>query len=184
MVWCCNFVGAGISYNGEGRVQNSGKEVWTQLAKKILNKSAFRAKQIFKNDKLRSSNSYAAKCCWTFTISLCCLKKVKHICKMNKIKFIRLSLTTVLMCLGVMATFTLNYLYLDPLLIPDPCLYHNADKRGVLIKIFYCFPGWEGYHPFPSNFNFILTAALGAYAGFKLAKYSLRKVRYRIKITD
>ena len=75
---------------------------------------------------------------------------------------------------GMFLAFLFNYLILDKILIPDPCYYHSHDTNK-LFDIFYELTASEGYHPFPTKFNFILTATFGAIFGLTLSIYKLRK---------
>jgi len=88
----------------------------------------------------------------------------------------QLILAIVLIVAGVIATFALNFLVLDPLFIPDICYYHNHDfKTSWVFGLFYSFPPDEGGHPAPSSFNFLFTITTGGLLGWLLAKYILPK---------
>jgi len=58
------------------------------------------------------------------------------------------------------------------MLIPDPCYYHTH-QPNVLIELLYEFSAGEGFHPFPSMFNFILTIGIGCVLGFIVTHYLL-----------
>ncbi|HCS21536.1 MAG TPA: hypothetical protein DIW47_13415 [Bacteroidetes bacterium] len=75
---------------------------------------------------------------------------------------------------GAVLAFLFNYLILDSILIPDPCYYHSHEP-GLLFHLFYDLPSSEGYHPFPSVFNFIFTLTIGALSGLAFSKYLIRK---------
>jgi hypothetical protein len=75
---------------------------------------------------------------------------------------------------GAVLAFLFNFLILDKILIPDPCYYHSHDTNKVF-DIFYELTSGEGYHPFPTKFNFIFTASFGAIFGLTLSIYKLRK---------
>lgn len=75
---------------------------------------------------------------------------------------------------GTVLAFVFNFLILDKILIPDPCYYHTHDTNKVF-DIFYELTSSEGYHPFPTKFNFILTATFGAIIGVTFSIYKLKK---------
>jgi hypothetical protein len=79
---------------------------------------------------------------------------------------------------GTVLAFVFNYLILDKILIPDPCYYHTHDTNKVF-DIFYELSSAEGYHPFPTKFNFIFTATLGAIFGLTFSIYKLKKYKER-----
>jgi hypothetical protein len=79
---------------------------------------------------------------------------------------------------GTVLAFVFNYLILDKILIPDPCYYHTHDTNKVF-DIFYELSSAEGYHPFPTKFNFIFTATLGAIFGLTFSIYKLKKHKGR-----
>lgn len=79
---------------------------------------------------------------------------------------------------GAVLVFLFNFLFLDKILIPDPCYYHSHDTNMVF-DIFYDLPASDGYHPFPSTFNILFTAVLGAIIGLRLSFYVLRKQEER-----
>lgn len=76
---------------------------------------------------------------------------------------------------GSVVAFMFNFLILYKIFIPDPCYYH-LHEPGLLFNIFYTLPSWEGYHPFPSLFNFILTLTLGAGFGVAFSKVICKRV--------
>ncbi|MBO9703179.1 MAG: hypothetical protein J7604_23395 [Sporocytophaga sp.] len=82
-----------------------------------------------------------------------------------------------IVCLSTMAgmvlAFVFNYFILDKILIPDPCYYHNHETNKIF-DFFYNLPSSEGFHPFPSIFNFIFTMIIGAICGFIL---SVKKIK-------
>ena len=75
---------------------------------------------------------------------------------------------------GTVLAFVFNFFILDTILIPDPCYYHSHDTNKVF-DIFYDLPSSEGYHPFPTKFNFIFTSTIGAIFGLTLSIYKLKK---------
>lgn len=75
---------------------------------------------------------------------------------------------------GIVLAFVFNFLILDKILIPDPCYYHTHDTNKVF-DIFYELTSDDGYHPFPTKFNFIFTATIGAIFGLTFSIYKLKK---------
>ena len=65
---------------------------------------------------------------------------------------------------GIVLAFVFNFLIQYTILIPDPCYYHTHDTDKVF-DIFYELTSDNGYHPFPTMFNFIFTASIGAIIG-------------------
>lgn len=66
---------------------------------------------------------------------------------------------------GAISACLLNYLLLDKVIIPDPCYYHGHDTTW-LFDLFYDITSADGYHPFPSVFNFIFTISAGGVIGY------------------
>lgn len=75
---------------------------------------------------------------------------------------------------GIVLAFLFNFIILDKILIPDPCYYHTNDTNKVF-DIFYELNSGDGYHPFPTMFNFIFTATIGAILGLIISIYKLKK---------
>lgn len=75
---------------------------------------------------------------------------------------------------GIVLAFVFNFLILDKILIPDPCYYHTHDTNKVF-DIFYELTSSDGYHPFPTKFNFIFTATIGAILGLTISISKLKK---------
>ena len=73
---------------------------------------------------------------------------------------------TITFCIlaGTLITALFNYLFVERLLIPDPCYYHS-NPTNWFFDIFYVLKAEEGYHPFPTMYNFIITVMLGAALG-------------------
>ncbi len=71
---------------------------------------------------------------------------------------------------GMITMAFLNFCILDSIIIPDPCAYHG-EERGSIFNIFYKMESGDGYHPFPTTFNFILTAVAGIMVGLAMYKY-------------
>ena len=78
--------------------------------------------------------------------------------------------TALLITIGVIGTFVLNYYLLEKILIPDPCHYHTLETN-ILFDIFYDTPSFNGDHPFPTIFNLIFTLTVGALLGWTIAKF-------------
>jgi uncharacterized membrane protein YgaE (UPF0421/DUF939 family) len=76
--------------------------------------------------------------------------------------------------IGIVLAFVLNLYILENILIPDPCYYHSHNTNAVF-DIFYDLPASEGYHPFPTIFNFIFTTVIGAMIGWAFSIYIKKK---------
>ena len=74
---------------------------------------------------------------------------------------------------GSALAFVLNFFILDKILIPNPCYYHSNDTSKIF-DIFYELKAVEGFHPFPTKFNFIFTIAIGAISGLAFSIYKLK----------
>ena len=72
--------------------------------------------------------------------------------------------------LGIIIMGFLNYCIIEPIIIPNPCAYH-INKTGSLFNLFYKIESNEGFHPFPTGLNSILTAGIGIVSGLALYKY-------------
>jgi ABC-type antimicrobial peptide transport system permease subunit len=79
---------------------------------------------------------------------------------------------------GIVLAFVFNFLILEKILIPDPCYYHTHDANKVF-DLFYELTSAEGYHPFPTKFNFIFTAIIGAVFGLMFSLYKIIKRNQR-----
>ncbi len=75
---------------------------------------------------------------------------------------------------GSALAFVLNFFILEKILIPDPCYYHSHDTNKVF-DIFYELTAGEGFHPFPTKFNFIFTLTIGAVSGLTFSIYKLKR---------
>lgn len=76
---------------------------------------------------------------------------------------------------GVVFATLFNFFFLDKILIPDPCYYHSHET-SIVFDVFYDLPSSEGYHPFPTIINFILTFIIGAIMGLIFSLRKLKKV--------
>lgn len=77
---------------------------------------------------------------------------------------------------GIIIALLLNFFITEYILIPDPCYYHTHDTTP-LFDIFFDLTSSNGYHPFPSLFNFILTIVVGALLGVKISISILKRKR-------
>jgi hypothetical protein len=84
-------------------------------------------------------------------------------------KFKKVLLAIGLILTGAAIMFAFNYLFLEHILIPDPCYYHNRDTT-LLFDLFYDLPGYAGGHPTPTIFNLVFTLATGAILGWTIQK--------------
>ncbi len=73
------------------------------------------------------------------------------------------------MLVGAALMFAFNYSFLEHVLIPDPCYYHNRDTT-LLFNLFYVLPSSEGGHPFPTIFNLVITILTGAVLGWSIQR--------------
>jgi hypothetical protein len=86
----------------------------------------------------------------------------------------RILFITGIIVVGSILACLLNFFVLQNILIPDPCYYHDHETNKVF-DLFYTLSAGEGYHPFPTPFNFLFTLFVGGVSGFMLAK----KIRYK-----
>jgi len=87
---------------------------------------------------------------------------------MNSKKWLTFIVLIVLFTIGALIA---NYGFLENIIIPDICYYHNNDyQTTALFDLFYHFPGQEGGHPAPTWFNFITTLIIGSLVGWLLAR--------------
>lgn len=88
-------------------------------------------------------------------------------------KFSKTLLTLISILIGSTVMFAFNYLFLEHILIPDPCYYHNRETT-MIFDLFYDLPSREGYHPSPTSFNFLITLIVGAFLGWYFAKILIK----------
>lgn len=69
--------------------------------------------------------------------------------------------------LGAIAAFIFNFFFLELFIIPDICYYHSHETNFIF-DIFYSLPGWNGFHPVPTKYNFIITILIGGYIGYRV----------------
>ncbi len=86
----------------------------------------------------------------------------------------RIIIISLLTLTGMVLALILNFFFLERILIPDPCYYHSHDSNKIF-DIFYSLPASEGGHPFPTNFNFIITLTMGAIFGLTFSIYKLKQ---------
>lgn len=79
---------------------------------------------------------------------------------------------------GAIIALFLNFFITSYILIPDPCYYHTHDTT-LLFDIFFDLTSSDGYHPFPSLFNFILTIIVGALLGLKISISILKRLNQK-----
>jgi hypothetical protein len=87
--------------------------------------------------------------------------------KINKTFIISL-----LSILGIIVSYIL-FFFLEFLIIPDACYYEMHDTNWF-IDLLFVFPGWNGFHPYPSNFQFSLIFGFGIYLAFIFSKKVLK----------
>ena len=78
---------------------------------------------------------------------------------------------------GAITALILNFVFIERLLIPDPCYYHTNDTNSVF-DLFYTISAAEGYHPSPTLFNFLLTVGIGIVLGLLLDRAVEKRLRY------
>ena len=83
-----------------------------------------------------------------------------------------------------MAALVFNLAFVQRIIIPDPCHYHTNDTNPVF-DIFYNLPASEGYHPFPTAFNILVTILIGIALGIVLHKviYERRRIAGLIDVS-
>jgi hypothetical protein len=74
----------------------------------------------------------------------------------------------------IVLAFVFNFLIQYTIIIPDPCYYHTHDT-SKMFDIFYELTSDNGYHPFPTMFNFIFTASIGAIIGLITSMNKIKK---------
>lgn len=75
----------------------------------------------------------------------------------------------VITILSIIVIAFLNFGVIQSIIIPDPCLYHRKEITPTW-ELFYYLSAAEGYHPFPTLFNFSLTLIVGIIVGLILSK--------------
>jgi hypothetical protein len=66
---------------------------------------------------------------------------------------------------GAVAAVNLNYFWLESIIIPDPCYYHEHHPSR-LFMLFYDQPYMRNGHPEPSTFNLLCSLFIGALPGY------------------
>lgn len=87
--------------------------------------------------------------------------------KLNKIIFLILFSIP-----GIITSYILSY-FIELILIPDDCYYHEHETNW-LIELLYDFPSWNGLHPYPSTFQFVLIFGFGIYLSYLFCKRVLK----------
>lgn len=70
----------------------------------------------------------------------------------------------IFLLIGAFLSLPLNYFFLEIFLIPDPCYYHTHETTS-LFDLFYSLTSDNGYHPFPTMLNFVVTICVGMISG-------------------
>lgn len=73
---------------------------------------------------------------------------------------------------GIIIIYFLSYL-IELILIPDECFFHQHETNWF-IELLYDFPSWNGCHPYPSNFHFLLIIVFGIYLSYQFCKRVLK----------
>lgn len=87
-------------------------------------------------------------------------------------KFNRILLITLLSIPGVIVSYMLFFI-LGNILIPDEC-YYETHASNWFIELMFDFPSWNGCHPFPSTFQFMLIILFGIYLSYLFCKRRLK----------
>lgn len=85
---------------------------------------------------------------------------------MNKIK------TAGFCLMGIVAAFAVNFVITLCFVLPNAHKYNTGDSNW-LVELLYTFHASNGYEPFPSWINILITVLFGVLAGI----YLMRKVR-------
>jgi hypothetical protein len=85
---------------------------------------------------------------------------------------------------GAITALIFNLGFLQKMIIPDPCYYHTNETNPIF-NVFYNLPASEGYHPFPTAFNILLTILIGIGMGMMLHKviYERRRIAGLIDVS-
>jgi hypothetical protein len=75
---------------------------------------------------------------------------------------------------GVVLAFIINFNFIEPIIIPDPCYYHTHSTTK-LFDVFYGFPVTENGHPSANFTNLILTTVIGFLIGNLLYKVVFKR---------
>ena len=65
------------------------------------------------------------------------------------------------------------FFFLEFLIIPDAC-YYEMHETNWFIDLLFVFPDWNGFHPYPSNFQFSLIIGYGIYVASLFSKKVLK----------
>jgi hypothetical protein len=84
-----------------------------------------------------------------------------------------ITITSIFGC--VVSLYLLNFAIVTPIIIGDPEAYDSGGKKtGKVFDLFYEISAVTGFHPEPSDFNYLLTifagAILGGFIAFKWSK--------------
>lgn len=79
-------------------------------------------------------------------------------------------ISIIIIVIGILVAFSINYGILDELIIKDACSYDISNSNNKFIfNLFYEISSNTGYHPEPSYFNFGITFFLGLFLGLFFA---------------
>jgi hypothetical protein len=73
---------------------------------------------------------------------------------------------------GIIISYILSF-FIEGIVIPDECYYESHDSNW-LIELLYDFPSWNGYHPYPSTFQFVLIFLTGIGISYVFCKKVLK----------
>ena len=84
------------------------------------------------------------------------------------------TLKYVLISIGSIGMFLINFTMIYDLLIPDACYYH-MNEMNPLMNLFYSAGGGSNGHPEPNFLNFLVSIFVGGFIGYKVFKLVMKK---------
>lgn len=81
---------------------------------------------------------------------------------------------------GIILAFIVNA-KIQSVIIPDPCYYHTHEPTKMF-SLFYSLSPVEGFHPFPTMLNFVLTSLTGISIGLVVSIYARRRRDRKVNI--
>lgn len=84
------------------------------------------------------------------------------------------TLKYVLISIGSIGMFLINFTVIYDLLIPDVCYYH-MNEMNPLMNLFYSAGGGSNGHPEPNFLNFLVSIFVGGFIGYKVFKLVMKK---------
>jgi len=82
----------------------------------------------------------------------------------------KILLLTILLSLPWLVMVFFVNMFMQSVLLGDECQYHSGET-SFLFDLFYDLPAYNGYHPWPSTFNYATTMVIPAlYLGYRSAK--------------